>query len=83
MNNDNQTFVTVLATLFVVMAMFAVGIVIGQKTAPAAAKTDKDILWEQIEKICNLDKKTPQLTPVKLPNGNLGFNITCEEIKSA
>jgi predicted O-methyltransferase YrrM len=72
MNNT----ITVIAIVVLVILIFN----IVSSMAMLDEKTDAQRLWEKIEQVCDLTRGEPQLNEVLLPNGNMGFTITCKKL---
>lgn len=63
-----------------ILFLLVIGIMffLGYK-ANESVNQDAVRLWTKVEQICDLTESDPTMEEVILPNGNIGFNIKCEQ----
>lgn len=70
-----------LRVICVFLAVLAFAVVVGVFWGETDCERNEDAekLWESIEEACDVSESDPIMEPVILPNGNLGYTISCEK----
>lgn len=80
-----QLFIVSLIILAFILGLIINGYSLGKKQGEKNVReqyNDAIELWETIENVCDLSESTPVMKMVVLPNGNIGYTISCEKAKS-